>query len=37
MPHFRMAAEIALHHHEKWDGSGYPAGETGEGSPRRRG
>ncbi|WP_241496676.1 HD-GYP domain-containing protein [Aeromonas caviae] len=31
-PIFRMAAEIALHHHEKWDGSGYPAGETGEGS-----
>ena len=36
-PIFRMAAEIALHHHEKWDGSGYPAGETGEGIPRRRG
>lgn len=23
-PLFRMAAEIALGHHEKWDGSGYP-------------
>ncbi|WP_246540180.1 HD-GYP domain-containing protein [sulfur-oxidizing endosymbiont of Gigantopelta aegis] len=23
-PVFSMAAEIALSHHEKWDGSGYP-------------
>jgi len=25
-PIFKLAAEIALHHHEKWDGSGYPSG-----------
>ena len=28
-----MAAEIALHHHEKWDGSGYPAGRDRRGDP----
>ena len=25
----RMAREIALNHHEKWDGSGYPRGISG--------
>jgi len=25
IPHIRMAEEIARHHHERWDGTGYPA------------
>ncbi|WP_157669659.1 two-component system response regulator [Chitinibacter sp. GC72] len=32
-PLFALAAEIALTHHEKWDGSGYPSGLSGEQIP----
>jgi len=30
---FQMAASVALSHHEKWDGSGYPQGLAGEKIP----
>ena len=33
LPGFEKVAEYVLYHHEKWDGSGYPAGLVGEEIP----
>ena len=33
LPLFALAAEIALHHRERWDGNGYPNGLRGEEIP----
>lgn len=33
IPQMQMAEEIARHHHEWWDGSGYPAGMAGAAIP----
>ena len=32
-PYLQMGAEIALNHHERWDGGGYPSGKLGEAIP----
>jgi putative two-component system response regulator len=34
MPWDRIVLDIVLHHHERWDGDGYPAGLAGEAIPR---
>lgn len=33
IPLFQLAAEVALGHHERWDGGGYPSGLAGEAIP----
>jgi len=32
-PAMRLAFEIAMYHHERWDGQGYPGGLSGNGIP----
>lgn len=33
LPHIQMAVDVARHHHEFWDGSGYPDGIAGGAIP----
>jgi len=33
IPLFQLAAEVALTHHERWDGGGYPSGTAGDAIP----
>ena len=35
VPDFRPALPYVLHHHERWDGAGYPAPPRGRGDPDR--
>ncbi len=33
VPEFNQIAECILHHHERWDGNGYPSGLSGDNIP----